>query len=342
MSETLKLASLREAKVRLATPTDAEAIAEIFQQTYGDRYPFKEYYDPERWTAMLAETGAVSFVAEFQKEIVGHGGLYFSDTNPVEFRRTAIKPGARGERTSYKLLRQRQLHALSKGRAVFTSELVTSHIGSQKTLENEGFLPVGILFGIYADMFGVGQKETIVPHYWDPYGKLRNDEERRIYVPDSARELVDYVCASMQLPRAISEGDALPSRGTTRINRKTDVISHRASIITESPGTRGDLEAQLRTQTDILEREGATYIHADVNLQHVCAPDVINALEEFGYFPAAYLPAFEGGEATTERVDVLRMTKITNSIDEKLLKLTPKSRTLVNTVAKHKNFQYAT
>lgn len=137
-------------RIREAHARDVEAIRDVFQATYGDDYPYAQFYDLDGLTRMIYNEHQVLLVAEETEtlDIVGTASVVleigaYADL-VGEFGRLAVSPAARNAGIG-RLLMQERLERVRDRLHVGLVEARISHPYSWRIAERHGFAPVGLL-----------------------------------------------------------------------------------------------------------------------------------------------------------------------------------------------------
>jgi len=133
-------------EIRPALDTDVEAVKRLFTTVYGDDYPFKQFYDAWWLKKAVFEDDTLFLVAEDADGIAGTisamytaGGL----TDLIaEFGRLVVDPDTRGKGLGSQLLGT-AVEQVSEFIRFGLAEARTAHAGSQKILDQSGFVPLG-------------------------------------------------------------------------------------------------------------------------------------------------------------------------------------------------------
>lgn len=137
-------------RIREAHARDVEAIRDVFHATYGDDYPYAQFYDLDGLTRMIYSDHQVLLVAEETEtlEVVGTASVVldigaYADL-VGEFGRLAVSPAARNAGIG-RLLMQERLARVRDRLHVGLVEARIAHPYSWKIAERHGFAPVGLL-----------------------------------------------------------------------------------------------------------------------------------------------------------------------------------------------------
>ncbi len=163
---------MSEVRTREAREGDVEGIQEIFLRSYGEEYPYREFYDREWLKRALYGERMVMVVAEDTESgaILGTGSVDLdtgSHSDLVgEMGRLAVHPEARGRGVGGAIM-ERRVSVIEDRLHLALVENRTTHTHSQKISRRFGFVPVGFLplkhrfvgresVALYARHFGSG------------------------------------------------------------------------------------------------------------------------------------------------------------------------------------------
>ncbi|MDR2156378.1 MAG: GNAT family N-acetyltransferase, partial [Clostridiales Family XIII bacterium] len=162
---------MREIRYKRAEEEDLQGFMDCLKSVYGDADYYERFYDPDYVRSRLDRI----FVAESESGIVG--GLVLSDWGfrgeDRELSTFIVRKGFAGHDIGSGLLRY-TLDAISQLPSVKGAN-VTHHTVSQILTERNGYLPTGLMFGVF-----IG-KSTLIPI-------VRNFNVRdigTIFVPDA-------------------------------------------------------------------------------------------------------------------------------------------------------------
>ncbi|MCG8601636.1 MAG: GNAT family N-acetyltransferase [Verrucomicrobiales bacterium] len=134
--------------IRLVEEGDVPGVAKLYQDVYGDDYPFKEFYDTEWIKRGVFDANIRWFVAaENSGRLLGSAAVMINvgdaDDLVSEIGRLVVHPDARGKDLGSRLTAAAVEVADQFGDFSF-GECRTVHVGSQVILGRKGFCPVGI------------------------------------------------------------------------------------------------------------------------------------------------------------------------------------------------------
>lgn len=134
--------------VRQVTETDLPAIRDLFYRSYGEEYPYKEFYSDEWLKRSIYRDSYLFLLAEVNGRIAGTASVYFevgaySDLCG-EFGRLAVDPEFRDQGVGGALMRARLDFATRRLHFGLT-ECRTAHDYAQRISEKFGLRPIGFL-----------------------------------------------------------------------------------------------------------------------------------------------------------------------------------------------------
>jgi GNAT superfamily N-acetyltransferase len=167
--------------VRHVTESDLPAVRDLFYRSYGEDYPYKEFYDDEWLKRSIYQDSYLFLLAEVGKDVVGTASVYFevgaySDLCG-EFGRFAVDPDFRSEGVGSALMAAR-LEFANKRLHFGLSECRTAHPYAQIISEKFGLRPIGFL----PQKVLLDQRESLVmmAKTFGPAHELRSNNPRVI------------------------------------------------------------------------------------------------------------------------------------------------------------------
>jgi GNAT superfamily N-acetyltransferase len=137
-------------RVREAQEKDVTSISEIFQATYGDDYPYQQFFD-ESWLKRSVYNNEVAMIVAEDEEtgqVLGTASVMcdMGATSDLlgEFGRLAVHPDGRRKGLGRKLMEARLEHSDKRLHVAFM-EARTTHPFSQRIAAKHGFAAVGFL-----------------------------------------------------------------------------------------------------------------------------------------------------------------------------------------------------
>ena len=134
--------------VRQVTEADLPAVRNLFYRSYGEDYPYKEFYDDEWLKRSIYQDSYLFLLAEAGGQVMGTASVYFevgaySDLCG-EFGRLAVDPDARSQGIGSALMEAR-LEFANRRLHFGLSECRTAHPFAQIISEKYGLRPIGFL-----------------------------------------------------------------------------------------------------------------------------------------------------------------------------------------------------
>lgn len=134
--------------IRLVAETDVPKIATLYQEVYGENYPFREFYDTEWIKRGIYDKNIHWYIAaDFAGRLLGSAAVMINvgdaDDLVSEIGRLVVHPDARGCNLGSRLVREVVAVADQFSDFCF-GECRTTHVGSQVILTREEFHSVGI------------------------------------------------------------------------------------------------------------------------------------------------------------------------------------------------------
>lgn len=134
--------------VRTVTETDLPAIRDLFYRSYGEEYPYREFYSDEWLKRSIYQDSYLFLLAECDEAVVGTASVYFevgaySDLCG-EFGRLAVHPDYRSQGVGSALMESRLSFAERRLHFGLT-ECRTAHMHAQRISEKFDLRPIGFL-----------------------------------------------------------------------------------------------------------------------------------------------------------------------------------------------------
>ncbi|GJM40755.1 MAG: hypothetical protein DHS20C20_10370 [Ardenticatenaceae bacterium] len=134
--------------VRPVTEDDLPAVRDLFYRSYGEEYPYKEFYSDEWLKRSIYQDSYLFLLAELDSQVVGTASVYFEVGAYAdlcgEFGRLAVDPNYRGKGVGSALMEERL--AFANRRLHFgLTECRTAHPYAQQISEKFGLQPIGFL-----------------------------------------------------------------------------------------------------------------------------------------------------------------------------------------------------
>lgn len=135
-------------KVRTVTEADLPAIRDLFYRSYGEDYPYKEFYNDDWLKRSIYQDSYLFLLAELKGKVVGTASVYYEVGAYAdlcgEFGRLAVDPDIRGHGIGAALMKAR-LEFADKRLHFGLAECRTAHTYAQRISEKFGLRPIGFL-----------------------------------------------------------------------------------------------------------------------------------------------------------------------------------------------------
>ena len=168
-------------EVRAVTEADLPAVRHLFYRSYGEDYPYKEFYSDEWLKRSIYQDSYLFLLAEVDGKVAGTASVYFEVGAYAdlcgEFGRLAVDPEYRGRRIGSALMEERLKFA--ERRLHFgLAECRTAHPYAQRISEKFDLRPIGFL----PQKVLLRQRESLVlmAKLFGPAQELRSNNPRVI------------------------------------------------------------------------------------------------------------------------------------------------------------------
>ncbi len=316
----------RDFAVDLPVKSDATAIAQCFQEVYGNSYVHSEVFCPDRYWAKV-ESGAVIPVVTRgdQGEVIGHVALEREVGALVAERGEAVVlPAYRGHHLLERMTDRLSIEAPKRGLHGIYAEPLTIHTFSQRNDVRAGMPVCAVLLGANPESFRpkdmscptAGQRQS----YLRTFRFVQPPGPRTIHAPAPYRELLLEIYKSLDVTvtlAALSSVAFAESRIVTKVNdREYGVIRFDRIGLDCADG----LSAALR---DVSAR-GARSVQLCAPIGDPGLPQLVEAARDLGFFFCGLGPAFADG------ADLLLLQLLTEPLDTAKLQLfTDQAKALV-------------
>ncbi|MCP4417235.1 MAG: GNAT family N-acetyltransferase [Chloroflexi bacterium] len=134
--------------VRPVTEADLPSVRNLFYRSYGEEYPYKEFYNDEWLKRSIYQDSYLFLLAELNGKVVGTASVYFEVGAYAdlcgEFGRLAVAPNYRGQGVGSALMQARLSFAERRLHFGLT-ECRTAHPYAQQISERFDLRPIGFL-----------------------------------------------------------------------------------------------------------------------------------------------------------------------------------------------------
>jgi anti-sigma regulatory factor (Ser/Thr protein kinase) len=309
------LAPPQEYTIRRLRPEEAVWVARCIYRAYGHTYFNEDLYYPER-IARQNETGElISAVAVSQggevERLVGHCAAERPDLGPVaELGQGVVEPAHRKRGLLGRMIRFLEEESRKLGLLGFWAEPVTSHVFSQRALEDFDFGICGATLGLMPRSVRfrkirtepLPQRESCLLYF----RHLVSPPTAAVYAPAHHRAMLERIYAELEMLVEFLEPEPAdgPGRVMVHFHRGLGVGSIRVQRV------GADVPTEIhQMRRDLCEIAGAQMVYLELPLAQAGTPDVCRAAEEEGFFFSGLGPRFAPDG------DVLRLQYLNAPLD---------------------------
>lgn len=273
---------------------DAKGIANLFLAVYGNGYPIKTFYSPEKIVRENANGALYSVVARTPSgDIVGHGALYRSSPyydQLYEIGQMLVLPEYRTTFAAYKINEYLGGPLLTQlAPAGIFGEAVCHHVITQKcsTLIDmkDVALELDLMPGAtYSKETGAGSRVSCLIQF-----KPCRDLAAAAHLPPCYREQIGFILQDLNLERELSDGlEPFPRRSKSRIRRKFFPHAAVGRFNVVSAGV--DFARKVTELENMAAVRGTQVLQFFINLGEPWSGAAADILRRRGYFFGGYLP----------------------------------------------------
>jgi hypothetical protein len=278
---------------------DAPGIARLFREVYGEGYPIRTYYLPDRLIEENAAANLISCVARTPSgEVVGHNALVLMDaaTHLYEVAAGAVLPASRGKGI-FPLLFKHTLENASKRFRVegIVGEPVCSHAHVQKmSLQldfKESGLEVDLMPAAAHGMGpGAGGRVSVLLGYF-----MVKPRAQTIQMPMVYRDELEFLYAGLDLDRTfVSPRNGLPSEGSSQGSISLFDSAQVARMTIDCIGPNFE-QFILRLENEARQK-GMVVFQVWLPLASPSSSAATDILRGHGYFLGGILPCGRNGD----------------------------------------------
>ena len=299
----------REIEIDFFRTGDAPGIARLFRQVYGEGYPIRTYYIPDR---LIEENDAghiISCVARTAAgEVVGHDALVLIDraSHLYENAAGAVLPTFRGQSIFPRLFRHTIVTAAERfGVEGIIGEAVCSHVHLQKMCLQLGFKESGLEIDLMPATACTVMKADGFHRVSVLLGFFMNKSEARtVRIPAIYRDQLEYLYADLDVKRTFilsNSENGFPAQDKSTGSMKLFELAQVARIEINSIGA--DFETFITEMENKALEKDITIFQMWLPLASPSISAATNMLRQHGYFLGGVLPCHPEG-------DTLLMQKI--------------------------------
>ncbi|MEW6368384.1 MAG: hypothetical protein AB1714_27460 [Acidobacteriota bacterium] len=289
----------QEIEVDFFRNEDAPGIARLFQQVYGEGYPIRAYYLPERLIEENAAGRIISSVARTPTgEVVGHDALVLLDASARLYENAAgaVLPGFRGQRIFPRLFKHSIVDASKRlGVEGLVGEPVCSHVHLQKMCLELDFKEAGLEVDLmpaaaYTADPGVSGRVSVLLGYFKYKPRAQT-----VQVPLTYRDELEYLYAGLELERTfVYPTSKLPAEGSSQGRMNLFELAQVARIDVDCIGP--DFDTFITRLESEAREKGTEVYQVWLPLASPFAAAATDILRGHGYFLGGILPCWPNGD----------------------------------------------
>ncbi|MCX5817885.1 MAG: GNAT family N-acetyltransferase [Proteobacteria bacterium] len=280
-------------KVEPFQPVDAEKVSHLFVEVYGDAYPIKTVYDPEKLIAAFESGNYFPFLVRTGSDrIVAYGALYRSAPYEgiYEFGQGIVSSDVRGAgigRILFEYVAE-YIQALP-GSEVYFGEAVCNHTHTQKA----GAMIKTIETGIEIDLMPakIYEKDRTVTGRVAVLDMFRSfvSKPHTVHVPDTYEDIIRYIYSGFDDRRTIAvlTGN-MPSDQPTEMSVKVFEFAGVARITVTKSGS--DFEQVFTLNERSLLNQNIAVIQIWLKSSWPWIGEAVEVLRKNGYFFGGVFP----------------------------------------------------
>ncbi len=289
----------REYEIDVFRPSDAEGVAGLFREVYGDGYPIKIVYNPEQLVIAFQKGEYIPILARTEDEaIVGYTALYRSAPNKglYEVGQTLVLPAWRKTPLAGLLFRQtmRIAPTLAGIEALFC-EAVCNHTHVQRA----GIMFKHIETAIEIDLMpaeayereqsAAGRVSTL-----DMF-KILVREHHDVYVPEVYETCLRYIFDGIGDDHVLHLAkESIPTHQSTRMSHQIFDFAQLARVTLHETGK--DFGMALDKEEKRIRDEGCRIVQIWLKFSWPWIGEVVDVLRSRHFFLGGVLPRWFGGD----------------------------------------------
>lgn len=284
-------------EIRTPLPEDSAIISKLFCRAYGYSYVNDAVYYPERYNELVANNELFAAIAVTESgEIIGHIALMKPsiDSEIVEWGMAVSDPRYRGQGIMNHLSQFILEKAIENNFLGIFSHSVSNHYFTQKTNVKLNIKPTALLVGYaYSELQfrGIHEKLSQRESTFIEFRFLKDENNINVYLPDRHREMIKKIFKN--LGKDVNE---LTKPELINYDEKTvlsdSIISalNIAEIIVQHFGKDAINEIKNHVKRHCIEKIDVIYLI--LNLEDPAAINMIDQIEELGFFFAGVFPHY--------------------------------------------------
>ncbi len=275
-------------------PEDAEGVARLFLQVYGEGYPIRTFIDPSLLIEENASQRTISSVARTPKgDIVGHNAIF----NSAPFK-GLYESGAGVVHPLYRggagIFAQMAAHGLDLGKNRFKiaglfGESVCNHVFSQRMCAKLGAVNMAVEVDLMPaeaysrEQSARGRVSSLLDFIFI------QSQPQTVFIPRVYGEALDFIYGGLTDERTRRPATTpIPDDLTTEFKTQIFDFAQVARLAVKQAG--GDFDQTLEGMEKNFEAQGVVVIQVWLNLSWPWVGEVVDRLRARGYFLGGLLP----------------------------------------------------
>ena len=281
-------------EVDLFRPEDAEGVARLFLQVYGDGYPIKTFIDPFRLIEENNALRTISVVARTPKgDIVGHNAMFNSAPFPGLYESGAglVHPQYRGGAGIFARMNSHLLE-LGKNRfkiAGLFGESVCNHVFSQRMCAKLGAVNMAVELDLMpAEAYS--QERSAQGRVSSLLDFIHiQSKPQTVFIPRVYDEVLDFIFRGLSDERFRQPATAeIPAEVKTAVEIQVFDFAQVARLAVKQAGR--DFDQALTGLERDLHARGVVVVQVWLNLAWPWVGEMVDLLRGRGYFLGGVLP----------------------------------------------------
>jgi anti-sigma regulatory factor (Ser/Thr protein kinase)/GNAT superfamily N-acetyltransferase len=278
----------------LATPEDAEDIAQLIYHTYGYTYAKEALYFPDKIARALRQGDKFGVVARTGsgRAVGSFAVLRSTDSEIGEVGEAVVLEGHRRRGLMTRMLEALIDEAQRRGLHGVFGEAVTVHTISQRVNQHFGMRSTALLFAV----FRILRFKGLVDEYPQPvsviidFRPLVDIDRVTAYLPAAYADLLERIYADLGITVDTPPASQPARPPTSRIDVHINYRDRHATLVVETFGD--DLIEHVHQTVDDLANEELHVIFVDLPLDDPATPEATPQLREAGFVLAGLMPLF--------------------------------------------------
>lgn len=283
----------RTFEVHLLRSEDAEGVSRLFRAIYGEGYPIKIFYDPEKLITANKEGDYYTTVAKSTDgEIIGIHNFFRSapSRDVYEWGVGLVSKEWRGMGVSGAIERYMIEEVVPElGMHTVFGEPVTNHLQMQKHSEHFGFHPTALEVGLMPGEAYKGEGVTSERVSTTMGFRVYRNIPQKIFVPNGYNEAIDFLYSGFSSGRTFAEStEHIPSGTQSQTHMELFDFAKVARITFYETGS--DFSDRISDLESEAAGKGFIVIQVWLKLTEPWIDNVVKILQTRGFFLGGVLP----------------------------------------------------